>query len=47
MQEAAEQVTSAHLTLFILTDDGQSGGSVRRLEHQPTDLVADRYLPST
>src|SRR6266571_5041251 len=32
MQETAEQVTSAHLTSFILTDDGQSGGSVRRLE---------------
>jgi hypothetical protein len=32
MQETAEQVTSAHLTWFILTDDGQSGGSVRRLK---------------
>jgi hypothetical protein len=32
MQETAEQVTSAHLTSFILTDDGQSGGSVRRLK---------------
>jgi hypothetical protein len=32
MQETAEQVTPAHLTSFILTDDGQSGGSVRRLK---------------
>jgi hypothetical protein len=32
MEETAEQDTSAHLTSFILTDDGQSGGSVRRLK---------------
>jgi hypothetical protein len=32
MQQTAEQVTSAHLTWFNLTDDGPSGGSVRRLK---------------
>ena len=32
MQETAEQITSAHFTSFILTDDGQSGGSVRCLK---------------
>jgi hypothetical protein len=32
MQQTAEQVTSAHLTSFNLTDDGPSGGSVRRLK---------------
>jgi hypothetical protein len=32
MEETAEQVMSAHLTLFIATDDGQSGGSVRCLK---------------
>jgi hypothetical protein len=32
MQETAEKVTSAHPTSFILTDDGQSGGSVRRFK---------------
>ena len=41
MQETAEQVTSAHLTSFILTDDGQSGGSVRRLKpERPVGTVA-------
>jgi hypothetical protein len=40
MQETAEQVTSAHLTSFILTDDGQSGGSVRRLKpERPVQTV--------
>ena len=32
MEQTAEHVTSARLTSFILTDDGQSGESVRRLK---------------
>jgi hypothetical protein len=32
MQETAEQVTSEHPALLTLTNDGQSGGSVRRLK---------------
>jgi hypothetical protein len=40
MQETAEQVTSAHLTWFNLTDDGPSGGSVRRLKlERPVETV--------
>src|SRR6266545_8273497 len=32
MQETAEQVASEHPAFLTLTDDGQSGGSVRRLK---------------
>jgi hypothetical protein len=32
MEETAEQVTSEHRAVLTLTDDGQLGGSVRRLE---------------